>query len=106
MDSERLVFRTIYVDPEVDASLRAKAASEGISKGLMFRRFLEAGLARANRSRTNLVPLKDDVRLAMRSVNVPVALDGRVSTLAFKNRMGWCATVRQLLRLGCEALRA
>lgn len=104
MDSERLVFRTIYVDPEVDLALRATAASEGIGKGLMFRRFLAAGL-RKNRGR-KLQPGRDDTILAMRAVYVPVDLEGRVSALAFKNRMGWCATVRQLLRMGEEALRA
>lgn len=104
MESERLVFRTVYVDPDVDAALRAKAASEGIGKGLMFRRFLAAGL-RKNRGR-KLSPGRDDTILAMRAVYVPVDLEGRVSVLAFKSRMGKTAVIRQLLRLGHEVLRA
>jgi hypothetical protein len=102
MDSEQMVFRTIYVDLDVDAALRAKADSERIGKGLMFRQFLAAGL-RKNRGR-KLLPERDGTRLMMRAAYVPVDLDGRVRALAFKSRMGTTAAIRQLLRLGHEAL--
>ncbi|KQY80926.1 hypothetical protein [Pelomonas sp. Root1444] len=104
MASEQLVFRTVYVDPDVDTALRAMATSEGIGKGLMFRRFLAAGL-RKNRGR-KLQPGRNDTILAMRAVYVPADLEGRVSVLAFKSRMGKTAVIRQLLRLGHKALAA
>jgi hypothetical protein len=104
MDSEQMVFRTVYVDPDVDAALRAKAASEGLGKGLMFRRFLAAGLKK-NRGRT-LQSGRDDTILSMRAVYVPVELEARVTVLAFKSRMGKTEVIRQLLRLGHKALAA
>jgi len=103
MEPENLVFRSIYVDSEVDRALLALADAEGIGRGLMFRRFLAAGLKR-NRGR-KVLPGREGTTLAMRAVYIPVDLYGRVTALAFKSRMGRTAVIRQLLRLGCEALK-
>jgi hypothetical protein len=45
VSQDDLVFRTVYVDPDVDAALRGQATREVIPKGQMFRKYLDTGMA-------------------------------------------------------------
>jgi hypothetical protein len=44
MDTSHMVYRTVYVAPDVDAALRAQADQERVAKGIFFRRYLETGM--------------------------------------------------------------
>jgi len=100
-----LVFRTVYVDPDVDAALRGQAAREGISKGQMFRKYLETGMALGAKGR-RLPPLMDSrgTRLCMRTVFLPPALDTKLEGRAFVMKTAKTDLIRQYLRLGMSAL--
>lgn len=101
MDTSNWVFLDIYVDQDVDAILRARAASEDVSKGAMFRRFVAAGIARVDAGEMP-VRLCDRDRLCMRSVFLPPELIGRVSEFSFAFRLGRREVLRQLVRLGAD----
>lgn len=104
-DSTNFVFRTVYVDTDVDAALKAQAARDGISKGHMFRTYLETGMALAARRRK--LPQVDDgrdVRLCMRTVFLPPALDEKLEGRAFAMKKSKSDLIRQYLRLGMDAL--
>jgi len=102
---DNLVFRTVYVDPDVDAALRGQAAQEGVSKGQMFRKYLETGVALATKGR-RLPQLVDsrDTRLCMRTVFLPPALDTKLEGRAFVMKTAKTDLMRQYLRLGMNAL--
>jgi len=102
---DNLVFRTVYVDPDVDAALRAQAARDAVSKGQMFRKYLETGMAVSARKR-RLPPLVDsrDVRLCMRTVFLHPALDMKLEGRAFVMKISKSDLIRQYLRLGMDAL--
>lgn len=103
MDTSNWIFLSVYVDPDVDQVLRAHAAGENVSKGAMFRRYVIAGIARVDDG-GKLVRACDDARLCMRAVYLPPDLYGRVSELRFTFRIGRTEVIRQLLRLGMDAL--
>lgn len=102
---DHLVFRTVYVDHDVDAALRGQAAREGISKGQMFRKYLETGMALGVKGR-GLPPLMDsrDTRLCMRTVFLPPAMDTKLEGRAFRMRTAKTDLIRQYLRMGMDAL--
>lgn len=102
---EGLVFRTVYVDPDVDAALRKQAVEEGLSKGKMFRRYLETGVALAARRR-KLPPLVDsrDTRLCMRTVFLPYALDEKLEGRSILMKKSKTDLIRHYLRLGMDAM--
>jgi hypothetical protein len=101
-----LVFRTVYVDPDVDAALRGQAAREGVSKGQMFRKYLETGMALGAKGR-RLPALVDsrDTRLCMRTVFLPPALDTTLEGRAFTMKAPKSDLIRQYLRMGMAALQ-
>jgi hypothetical protein len=100
-----LVFRTVYVDRDVDAALRKQAAEEGLTKGKMFRRYLETGVTLAARRR-KLPPLVDsrDTRLCMRTVFLPHALDEKLEARAILMETSKADLIRQYLWMGMDAL--
>jgi hypothetical protein len=102
-DTDDWVFWSIYVDPDVDEALRTRAASEGVSKGAMFRRFFQSGLEQVDNGK-ELLAGRDGICLAMRAVYFPPNLYERLLELASARRMKKLEVVRQLLRLGMDAL--
>jgi hypothetical protein len=102
---DNLVFRTVYVDADVDAALRGQAAQEGVSKGQMFRKYLETGMALGAKGR-RLPALVDsrDTRLCMRTVFLPPAWDAKLEGRAFMMKTPKTDLIRQYLRMGMDAL--
>jgi len=100
-----LVFRSICVDLDVDAALRAQAAKEGISKGEMCRRYLRAGLARMNKV-SPIPPAPREVSLGMRTVYLAADMDVAVRRLAREARALQTDVIRHAMRTGMKALEA
>lgn len=105
MDTSNWVFLDVYVDNDVDEALRARASRQNVSKGVMFRRYVVAGIARVDAG-VELVRLCDNVRLCMRAVFLPPDLYSRVSEFHFTFHIRRTEVLRQLLRLGMEALES
>lgn len=105
--SDDLVFRTVYVDPDVDAALRMQAAEDGLPKGKMFRRYLETGMALAAKGRKRpAVPSAKDTRLCMRTVFLPSAVDAALARRALALKTSKMDLIRQYLKMGMGALGA
>lgn len=100
-----LVFRSIYVDMDVDAKLRAQAAEDGVSKGEMCRRYLRAGLARMNKV-SPIPAAPKDVSLGMRTVYLAADMDAAVRSLAREARALQTDVIRCAMRRGMKALDA
>lgn len=101
-----MVLLTVYVDPDVDESLRAQAAQSGMSKGEMFRCYLKTGMARARRRREEVVLMPNDVRLCMRTVYLPHDLDAKLRARASELGVGKTALIRRFLQLGMVAVNS
>lgn len=101
MPSDNMVFRSVYVDHEVDAALRAQAAEEGVSKGEMFRRYLLKGM-RLKRATTRLLDAK--VSLSVRTVYLPVEVDEELRALAFQLRTSKSDLIRKYLFAGMASM--
>lgn len=100
-----MVFRSVYVDPDVDAAVVADAREGKVSKGEMFRRYLRAGIACVEQGEVP-EPLARDVTLAMRSVYLSVDIDEWLRARAFAVKTGQSQVLRQVVRLGMKTLRA
>lgn len=100
MNAENMVFRSVYVDPAVDEVLRAQAAEAGVSKGEMFRRFLVQGM-RSKRAATHT--LDEGVRLSLRTVYLPTAVDDELRARAFDLRTTKSDLIRKYLWAGMAA---
>ena len=99
-----LVFRTLYVDHDVDAALRAQAAREDVTKGEMCRRYLSAGMKRILAKKL-AVPPPDNARLSLRTVYLPVALNSDIQGYAWELRTAQTQLMRYALRTGMEVLQ-
>lgn len=93
--ADPLVFRSIYVDHDLDAAVRARAAAERLSNGEMLRRCLRQGLGRHRQQPSESAP-RD--RLLARSVFLPLELDKALKARAYDIRVRENELVRQLLR--------
>lgn len=100
-----LVFRSIYVDMDVDTALRAQAVKDGVSKGEMCRRYLRAGLARMNKA-SPIQPAPKGVSLGMRAVYLAADMDVAVRRLAREARALQTDVIRHAMRTGMKALEA
>lgn len=105
MTSAALVLLTVNVDPDVDEALRTQAAQSGKSKGEMFRCYLTAGMARAQRRRERTVLLRNDIRLCMRTVYLPHHLNTKLRVLAFELGTSKTDLIRRFLQLGMMAMQ-
>jgi hypothetical protein len=105
MAREKLVFQSIYVEPDVDEALRAQAAKAGASKGDMFRRYLRVGMVQARRRGFHVASPDASQRLTVRSVYVPAELDEALRAKAFDMNTTKGELIRQFLRVGMLALR-
>lgn len=100
-----LVFRSIYVDMDVDEKLRAQAAKEGVSKGEMCRRYLRAGLVRMNKA-SPIPAAPKGVSLGMRAVYLAADMDTAVRSLAREARALQTDVIRCALRRGMKLLES
>ena len=104
MDGGR-VFRSIYVDMDVDAALRARAVKDGVSKGEMCRLYLKAGLARMDKA-SPISAAPQGVSLGMRAVYLAADMDAAVRGLAREARALQSDVIRHAMRSGMDALEA
>jgi hypothetical protein len=89
-----MVFRSLYLDPDVDEALKAEAGLLGVSKGVMFRRYLERGMTSAVRA-----PLPEgQPRLRVRTVYLPREIDELLRSQAIDMRTSESDLIRQYLR--------
>lgn len=105
MTAEKLVFRSVYIDRDVDEALRAHAERIGTSKGQMFRTFLRTGMTKSRGSLCGAALPGDGSRLAARSVYLPAALDADLRSMALGLHATENDLIRELLRVGMSALR-
>lgn len=101
-----MVFRSVFVDPDVDRTLRERANEAGISKGEMFRRYLERGMAGAKAGGSLPTLPKDEVALTLRTVYLPFKVDESLRGQAFHLRTSKSDLIRRYLRAGMHALEA
>ena len=105
MSDEALVHRTVYVDPDVDSILLAQAARDRISKGRMFRHYLEVGMAlEARGAERPTLPDSADIRLCMRAVNMHFAFDEALTARSRRLKVSKSYLTRQYLAMGMKAL--
>ncbi|MBV8034326.1 hypothetical protein [Roseateles sp.] len=102
MTTDKMVFRSVYVDPDVDQALRAQAAESGVSKGEMFRTYLAKGM---RSKRAAGMQLDAGVTLAMRTVYLPAEVDDELRTRAFMLRTTKSDLIRKYLWAGMTALQ-
>jgi hypothetical protein len=95
---ENMVFRSLYVDPDVDEELQAEARRLGVSKGAMFRRYLERGMAAAAPA---LLP-EGQQRLRVRTVYLSREIDELLRSRAFDLRTSKSDLIRRYLRSAAE----
>jgi hypothetical protein len=102
MSDDNLVFRSVYVDPDVDNTLRAQAARERVSKGEMFRAYLRKGM----RSKRALERVLDaNAVLCMRTVYLPALVDEELRVRALALRVSKSDLLRKYLWAGCKAMQ-
>jgi len=102
MTADKMVFRSVYVDPDVDQALRAQAAEAGVSKGEMFRTYLTKGM---RSKRAAGMQLAAGVTLAMRTVYLPADVDDELRKRAFMLRTTKSDLIRKYLWAGMSALQ-
>jgi hypothetical protein len=101
-----MVFRSHYVDPDVDRALRAHAAQLGATAGSVFRHYLDAGLAQhAMGADLPPAPAKDVV-FALRTADIRVRVDEQLWVMALSLRMKRGELADGLVRLGMVAIQA
>ncbi len=101
-DANKMVLRTVYVDPDVDDQLRTDAAGQGLSKAELFRRYLTAGMKVA-RTRPDLFEATQPEAgppLVLRTVYMNPKLDDKLRVEAFDSRTSKNDLMRRYVRLG------
>lgn len=96
-----MVWRSVYLDPDVDAQLRAQADSEGVKQGEMFRRYLARGMELASDGAA--LPVLEDVPVALRTTYLSFSVTETLRVQAYRLRTSQMALMRQYTRLGAEA---
>lgn len=105
MSDGGLVFRTVYVDADVDSALLAQAARDGISKGRMFRHYLEVGMALAAKgTQRPTLPDSAAIRLRMRTVYLHFAVDEALAARSWQLKVSKSYLTRQYLAMGMKDL--
>ena len=97
-----MVFRSVFVDPDIDKALVAQAEREGIQKGVVFLRYLDKGMELA-RAGQPLPVVEANITLALRTVHVPYRTDEQLRVDAFHLRISKMDILRMYLRMGMEA---
>jgi hypothetical protein len=100
-----MIFRSHALNTSVDRAIRALKARLGAPYGVVFRLFLETGLAQLRHG----TPLPDAINegaMPLRAVHLRVATDEELRVLAFQLRLPRDELVARLLLLGLSTLDA
>ena len=100
-----MVFRTVFVDSDVDRAVREQADKASVSRGEMFRRYLAQGMVLSKRGRKLAALPSNEVPLTLRTVYLPLDVDASLQGQAFHLRTSKSDLMRQFLRMGMESLR-
>lgn len=104
MKQDDTVFKSVYVDPQVDRAVFAHAQRLGTSKDDVYRRFLDVGLAQFASGAS--LPRARKVVPMLRAVGIHVDVDERLRVLAFNLRLDRSKLVQRLTQLGLRAIEA
>ena len=103
MTDYQQVFRSVYVDGDIDAAVRARAQRTGASGGEAFRGLLLTGMARAvGDVSSTWLPAG---RLKARTVFLPAELDANLRSMSYDQRTSENDLIRRLLRIGMSSTR-
>ena len=106
MTKDRMVYRSFYVDPDVDDRLKEQAAQLGLSKGEMCRRYLHLGIA-AMQANGELAELpRTEPRLRVRGAYFLADVDSLLRSQVFELRTSMNNLIRRYLRTGMVVMQA
>ena len=100
---DNLVLRTVYVDPDMDEQLRVEAASRGISKAELFRRYLSLGMKSSKKRQGQSAGTSEAIEgppLVLRTVYMDPKIDDRLRVEAFDTRTSKNDLMRRYVRVG------
>lgn len=102
MNTDDTVFRSVYVDPEVDRAVFARAESRGQKKTAVYLEFLAVGLAQF----TAGAPLPRARRVVpiLRAVGLDMEVDEQLRVLAFDLGIEKTELGQRLTQLGMRAI--
>lgn len=98
MDTNDLIFRTVFVDRDVDLEVLARAKRLGTSPASVFRSFLEAGLENVRRGKP--IPASKLDASVVRTVYISVAADESLSALGCRLGVDKSELLRKVTRQG------
>ena len=101
MHTEGMVWRSVYIDPDVDEQLRAQAKAEGVRQEEMFRRYLSRGMELASAGAAR--PVLADVPVALRTAYLPYQVTETLRVQSYRLGTSTMDLMRQYTRLGAEA---
>lgn len=102
MDREGMVFKSVFVDPEVDRAVFAYARRVRTTKASVYRLFVDAGLTQLAAG-ASLPPARNVVSI-MRTVDLSIDVDESLRILAFDLRIDWSQLVQRLTQLGMHSI--
>ena len=102
MDTSELVFRSVYVDHDVDRTVIAHAKRLGVPSGAVFRMVLDAGLAQLS-TQACLPAAKDEVSV-LRTVSIRYEVAEAVRMLEYRHSTDRGTLAQRLTRLGMRFL--
>lgn len=104
MTLDHSIFRSVFVEPEVDKAVLAHAKRMGGTAGTAYRLFLEAGLHQVACGVP--LPAAVDITPVLRTCNIRVDIDQRLQGLAYRLRVPQAQLGMRVARLGMRAIRA
>ncbi len=103
MDTENMVYRSHVMNTDVDRAIRAEATRRSSPAGVIFRLYLETGLAQFELE----VPLPeavDEEACPLRAFHIYVHTDEHLRVLCYQRNFERSDLVARLLRLGMLTL--
>jgi hypothetical protein len=104
VNTDHLIFSTVFLDRDVDIEIRAHARRLQAKPGSIYRLFLEAGLAQLTRGAT--LPAASTDALVLRTAFLTVASDERLTGLACRLRTDKSELTRRVTKQGMLAIQA
>ena len=104
MDKNKLILRTIYLDPAVDDLLRDRAEEREVSKAALLRSYLQAGMKAVKAGTMSLAdaPLSENI-LVLRTCHIDPKVDSQLRIEAFHTPTSKNDLYRRYIALGIRA---